>query len=78
MADNALGKNKILIEEFITYNGFIYKKVADVNSLIKICPNCGTQYFTKEQRQIFCSARCKMQNHRAKQLSSESEINIVY
>ena len=67
-----------MIEEFITYNGFIYKKVADVNSLIKMCPNCGTQYFTKEQRQIFCSNRCKTQNHRAKQIQPEGTVNIIY
>ena len=66
-----------MIEEFITYNGFIYKKVADVNSMIKMCPNCGTQYFTKEQRQIFCSNRCKTQNHRAKQIKTKDQAQQV-
>tara|TARA_B100001093_G_scaffold178543_1_gene171107 strand:+ start:1199 stop:1402 length:204 start_codon:yes stop_codon:yes gene_type:complete len=66
-----------LIEEFITYNGFIYKKVADINSMIKMCPNCKKQYFTKEQRQIFCSAKCKTQFYRAKQIKPEGEINIL-
>lgn len=66
------------IEEFITYKGFIYKKVADVNSLIKICPNCQKQYFTKEQRQIFCCGKCKTQAFRAKQLKPEGIVDIIY
>ena len=58
--------NKLLIEEFITYKGHIYKKVADVNSMIKVCPYCGTQFFTKEQRKIYCCGACKTRSSRAK------------
>ena len=45
--------------------------------MIKMCPNCKKQYFTKEQRQIFCSAKCKTQFYRAKQIKPEGEINIL-
>tara|TARA_R100000231_G_scaffold102156_1_gene75942 strand:- start:754 stop:966 length:213 start_codon:yes stop_codon:yes gene_type:complete len=47
------------IEEFITYKGFIYKKVGEIGSMIKHCPNCKSDFFTKEQRQIYCSTDCK-------------------
>lgn len=66
------------VEEFITYKGCIYKKVGDVNALIKMCPNCRKQYFTKEQRQIYCCGTCKTQAFRAKQLKPKGIINFVY
>jgi|TARA_R100000426_G_scaffold68955_1_gene48000 ribosomal protein L37AE/L43A len=66
------------IEEFITYKGCIYKKVCDVNSLIKICPNCKKQYFTKEQRQIYCCGTCKTQAFRAKQIKQAGIVDIIY
>jgi hypothetical protein len=56
-----------MIEEFLTFNGFIYKKVADVNSIFKICPHCHNHFFTKEQRKIYCSGACKTRAHRDRQ-----------
>ncbi len=55
-----------MIEEFITFNGFIYKKVGDIGSMLKACPHCHKQFFTKEQRKIYCCNACKTRNHRAR------------
>tara|TARA_B100000609_G_C17160489_1_gene405899 strand:- start:272 stop:442 length:171 start_codon:yes stop_codon:yes gene_type:complete len=55
-----------MIEEFITFNGFIYKKVGDIGSMLKTCPTCYKEFFTKEQRKIYCCNACKTKNHRAK------------
>jgi len=50
-----------MIEEFITYKGFVYKKVGVMDSIIKQCPNCNKQFFTKEQRKKYCNNLCKTQ-----------------
>ena len=55
-----------MIEEFITLNGFIYKKVGDIGSMLKACPHCDKQFFTKEQRKIYCCNACKTRAHRAR------------
>ena len=48
-----------MIEEFITYKGFVYKKVGVMDSIIKQCPNCNKQFFTKEQRKKYCNNLCR-------------------
>jgi len=48
-----------MIEEFLIYKSFIYKKVGDIGSIVKACPACKKQFFTKEQRKIYCSNACK-------------------
>ena len=48
-----------MIEEFITYKGCIYKKIGELGCIIKQCPNCNKQFFTKEQRKKYCRNACK-------------------
>jgi len=66
------------IEEFITYKGHIYKRMSETNSMLNVCPNCNKQYFTKEQRRIFCCDKCKMQFHRAKHYKKETGIINIF
>ncbi len=58
-----------MIQEFLIYKGYIYNKVGDVGSILKACPFCNTQFFTKEQRKIYCSNVCKTRAYRKRQKS---------
>ena len=49
-----------MIDEFITYKGFIYKKIGQLGSILKQCPNCNAQFFTKEQRKNIAAMLVKL------------------
>jgi hypothetical protein len=53
-----------MIEEFLVYKGFIYKKVGDLGCIVKACSFCNMQFFTKEQRKMYCSNVCKTRAYR--------------
>ena len=55
-----------MIEEFITLNGFIYKKVGDIGSILKNCNHCNKPFFTKEQRKKYCCNACRTKAYRAR------------
>ena len=62
-----------MIEEFITYKGCIYKKIGELGCIIKQCPNCNRQFFTKEQRKKYCCNACKTEYWRKKHKNAPSE-----
>tara|TARA_R100000353_G_scaffold5805_1_gene7954 strand:- start:380 stop:580 length:201 start_codon:yes stop_codon:yes gene_type:complete len=54
-------------EEYIVHNDAIYKKVTDLNALVKHCKFCDKAFYTREQRKIYCSVSCKSKAWRKSQ-----------